>query len=244
MRPVAIVDYGMGNLFSVKQACGRVGLPTVVTNSVQDIVAASAVILPGVGSFGGAMEALTKLDLVAPLRDIAASETPMIGVCLGMQLLMTESHEFGLHQGLAIIEGDVVRLKDATIDGRCLKVPQVGWNRIHAVPRVSAGRSGSASGAPWESTLLAGVEDGEYMYFVHSFYCRVADASAVLSTTQYGATRFCSSLRYRNVFACQFHPERSGPQGLLLYKKLADLAGRYLREEHDGGEARSQVRLA
>jgi glutamine amidotransferase len=214
---VAIVDFGMGNLFSVKQACAQAGLRASVTSDKEDILAASAVILPGMGAFGVAMERLAKLDLVDPLRDLAASGTPLAGICLGMQLLLSQSQEFGRHRGLGIVEGDVVRLENSVSGTRSLKVPQVGWNRIHAA-------------SPWTGTILEGVEDGNYMYFVHSFYCRVADASVVLSTTGYGPTDFCSTLQRGNVFACQFHPERSGRQGLRLYKNLADLVNRSIRE--------------
>src|SRR5205814_4019751 len=132
----AIVDYGLGNLYSVKHACERVGLRPLVTAAWREIVATPLVILPGVGAFGDAMDALRRLDLVAPLREIAASDQQLVGICLGMQLLMSESHEFGRHQGLGIIEGPVVRFANpvdivgegAERESRELKVPQVGWN--------------------------------------------------------------------------------------------------------------------
>lgn len=212
MRPhVAIVDYGMGNLFSVKQACAHVGLEACITSDKETIVAAAAVILPGVGAFGDAMETLVSRDLVGVLRDLAASGKPLMGICLGMQLLMSESEEFGRHKGLDILSGEVVRLADGRLDGtRALKVPQVGWNHIWKV-----------HGRSWEDSWLAGLEDGAFLYFVHSFYVKPADPSLVCSTTRYGPTTFCSSLRHGNVFACQFHPERSGPQGLRVYANLA-----------------------
>lgn len=203
MPAVAVVDYGMGNLFSVQQACRQVGLDATITSAAADIEQAQAVILPGVGAFATAMDALKKLDLVHPLRDAATAGKPLIGICLGMQLLMTESYEFGRHRGLDLIPGQVLRLSDTAV-----KVPQIGWNRIH-------GRTHT-----WNDTLLRNVRDGEYMYFVHSFYCEPADAAVVLSTTRYGENEFSSSVQKDNIFACQFHPERSGRQGLTIYDSL------------------------
>jgi len=200
---VAIVDYGMGNLFSVQQALAHVGLEATITAEAGRLMSADAVILPGVGAFGDAMAELTRRDLVTPLREAVASGKPVVGICLGMQLLMSESLEFGRHRGLGFIEGDVVRLTGP-------KVPQVGWNRIWLVDRGS-----------WDGTLLEGLPEGAYFYFVHSFYVRPMEAALTLSTTRYGSVEFCSSLRRGNVFACQFHPERSGPAGLALYRNLA-----------------------
>jgi glutamine amidotransferase len=213
----------LGNLFSVKQACEHAGLRALITASRQEIVAADGVILPGVGAFGDAMETLARLDLVSVLRDIAASSKPLLGICLGMQLLMTESHEFGRHRGLGIIQGEVVRLEVAVDGLRMLKVPQVGWNRIYAVGLGDQRDGPGPNGTLWKSQLLEGLADGEYQYFVHSFYPIPVDASVVVSTTRYGPTDFCSSFRLGSVFACQFHPERSGPAGLRIYRNLAEL---------------------
>ena len=231
-RGVAIVDYGMGNLFSVKHACEQAGLAASITGSKREVLAADAVILPGVGAFGDAMESLGKLDLVGPIRDIAESAKPLIGICLGMQLFMTESCEFGRHRGLGIIEGPVLRFSNSTEGSglgrdwrsRRLKVPQVGWNRIFWNRGGPAQvEKGGPSPGPWSDSLLAGLDDGAFMYFVHSFYAAPEDSRLGLSTSEYGETKFCSSLTYRNVFACQFHPERSGPDGLQVYRNLASL---------------------
>jgi glutamine amidotransferase len=176
------------------------------------------------------MESLKRLDMVGPLQDIALSNKPLIAICLGMQLLMTESYEFGRHLGLGIIEGPVVRFDSPvevsrSFQDKALKVPQVGWNRIF-----KRGDSGvlESQGKPspdlWSGSLLQGLRNGEYMYFVHSFYAKPEDSSLVLSISRYGHIEFCSGLRYRNVFACQFHPERSGPQGLHIYSNIAAFA--------------------
>lgn len=216
---VAIIDYGLGNLYSVARACEHAGMSGSVTSDRAEVLAADAVILPGVGAFGGAMKALHERGLPEVLREVAASGKPLVGVCLGMQLLMSVSYEFGEHEGLGIVPGEVVPFERPMEDGRELKVPQVGWNRIHA-PRDEAGAP--VPGA-WDGTPLAGVPDGEYMYFVHSFYVRPADSSVVLSTTVYGDVSFCSTLRLGGVFAAQYHPERSGLVGLRVYDNVAAL---------------------
>jgi glutamine amidotransferase len=208
---VAIVDYGIGNLFSVQHACRHVGIDAVVTSSSHAIASASAVILPGVGAFGDAMAELRRLDLVGVLRDIAHSGRPFLGICLGMQLLMRESHEFGQHEGLGLVPGVVDGFSDAGGERR-LKIPQVGWNQIYATGARPAG---------WKGTLLEGLPDGVYMHFVHSYYVRPDEPTWTIAETEYGGIRFCSALQWNNIFACQAHPERSGPLGLAVYRNLA-----------------------
>lgn len=213
---VAIVDYSLGNLFSVQNACARVGLQASITSSKADILSADAVILPGVGAFGDAMANLHKLDLVGPLRDLATRDRPLIGVCLGQQLLMSESCEFGSHRGLDIFEGQVVRFDRPVGPEGTLKVPQVGWNRIwRPAPPYRKTHD------PWHAAPFASLLDGAYMYFVHSYHVQPAQSDVILSTTRYGHIDFCSSLRRGNVMAFQFHPERSGEQGLRIYQNLA-----------------------
>lgn len=214
---IAIVDYGMGNLFSVKHACQYAGLNALITSSPKEVLAANAVILPGVGAFGDAMKVLRQHGLITVLQEVAASSKPLVGICLGMQLLMTESFEFGHHMGLGIIPGSVVRFDQPHGSQGVLKVPQICWNRLDRV---------TLSGPdPWAGSLLEGLPEGVFMYFVHSYHCRLEDSRLVLSQTQYGNIKFCSSLRYRNIFACQCHPERSGPHGLRVYINLSRLLG-------------------
>ena len=220
---VAIVDYGVGNLFSVKRACNSVGIQAGITSRKQEILSADAVILPGVGAFGNAIESLRKLDLIHVLKDVATSPKPFVGICLGMHLLMDESEEFGSYQGLGIIKGSVIRFDNPVgVSGKKLKVPHVGWGRIH--------KNIDIRGDSWESSMLEGLSDGEFMYFVHSFYVKPENSSLVLSTTQYGNIEFCSSLQSRNIFACQFHPERSGIHGLKVYGKMAS----FIKEQTKG----------
>jgi len=205
---VAIVDYGLGNLFSVKHACGHVGLAAEITSDCRKIMGADAVILPGVGAYGDAMDALRRLDLVQPLRDLAGEGRPLVGICLGMQLVMSGSDEFGWHEGLGLVSGRVVRFEHPEENGRSLKVPQIGWNRVRR------------AGAAWEGGLLDGLKEGVHMYFVHSFYAKPEEDVSVC-TSRYGQIEFCSGLRKGGVWAFQFHPERSGPDGLRMYVNLA-----------------------
>ena len=214
---VAIVDYGLGNLFSVRNACEFVGLKTFFASTRDGIEKADAIILPGVGAFGDAMRSLVALDLVSPLRDAAECGRTLVGICLGAQLMMEESEEFGVHQGLGIFRGRVRRFENPVHEGRRLKVPQVGWNRIDHPPREQA--QGHLD--PWAGTMLENLPRGVYMYFVHSFILHPDDPEVVLSMTSYGNIRFCSSMARGNVFACQFHPERSGVNGLRIYQNLA-----------------------
>ena len=213
-RKVAIIDFGMGNLFSVKNVCQLVGLDAVITSSRLEVEAAQAVILPGVGAFGKAMETLQKYDLIDAIKDSVAQGKPFVGICLGLQLLMSESEEFGRHKGLDIIKGSVIRFNNMDDKITRFKVPHVGWSAI---------RLPSLSITPWAQSMLAAIEPGQYMYFVHSYYVQPSDEKMVLSTTEYGGIQFCSSIQYKNIFACQFHPERSAEQGLAIYKNLAQV---------------------
>lgn len=209
---VAIVDYGMGNLFSVKHACAHAGLFAIITDSGQEVLDSDAVILPGVGAFGNAMETLQKLDMVSALQEVAASGKPLLGICLGMQILMTESFEFGKHAGLGIIPGSVVRLDKPRGPNGVLKVPHVCWNQMWRT------KNGHDS---WGDSLLEGLPDGMFMYFVHSFYVQPESEEVTIATTRYGHIEFCSAIQYGNIFACQGHPERSGQDGLKIYNNLA-----------------------
>lgn len=213
----AIVDYGVGNLFSVMHGLRKVGIPATITSSKDDILAADMVVVPGVGAFGDAMASLHQLDLVEPLREVAASEQLLVGICLGMQLFMTESDEFGTHRGLDIFPGSVVPFTPSLDADSRLKVPHVGWTRNYA--------SGDRS-TDWTGSPLEGLTQGEYLYFVHSYYAVPEDPGLATSTATYGDTEFCSSMWRGRVFGCQFHPERSGSQGLQIYQNLASMGAR------------------
>ncbi len=210
---VAIVDFGMGNLFSVQKALETVGLDAKITNDPKDVIAAKAVVLPGMGAFGDAMSDLRAHGLVEPLRDLAKNGKPFLGVCLGLQLMLEKSLEFGEHEGLGMIEGVVVRFERPVEGGIDLKVPQVGWNAI----RPPAGRGAEH----WKGSPLEGLPDGVCGYFVHSYYAKPKDPSVVLGASRYGQIEFPAALRKGNLFACQFHPEKSGPRGIDMYRNFA-----------------------
>ncbi|GAB2530950.1 imidazole glycerol phosphate synthase subunit HisH [Rufibacter soli] len=210
MAKVTIIDYGLGNLFSVEQACKNVGLETEITNDNTMIAKAEALILPGVGAFGDAMESLHKQDLVQPIKDFADSGKPFFGVCLGMQLLFTESEEFGSHKGLDIIPGVIAKFPNATSSHPKIKVPQIAWNQIM-----------KPAGRDWLRTPYQELNDGEYMYFVHSYYARPEQSEHSLSLTTYEDIEYSSSVLRNNVFATQFHPEKSADSGLSIYKNWA-----------------------
>lgn len=221
---VAIVDFGMGNLFSIKQACKHADLQVKITSSKNELLKSDAIILPGVGAFGDAMARLQKLDLVTPIQEFARSKKLIVGICLGMQLLMTESHEFGHFKGLGIVEGTVTPFPGQVNSSRRLKIPHIGWNKIFSTEQNSdfynLGKN-VLSNSPF-----AGLSKNEFMYFSHSFFVKPEDSSLILSTTNYGGIEFCSSLIFDNIFACQFHPERSGFQGLKIYQNLSSLIGK------------------
>jgi glutamine amidotransferase len=234
-RPrVAIVDYRLGNLFSVRQACAHAGMDSVVTSRPDDLWSADAVILPGVGAFGHAMRALHDLGLDSTLVQVARSGKPTVGICLGFQLLFSESHEFGTHAGLGLIEGVVEHLRDGVADTVApapaprVKAPNMGWQ---AIRRAGTG----ARNDPWAGSLLSGLEDGTQMYFVHSFYVLPARPDSVLATTRYDALEYACAAQSGAVFGCQFHPERSGADGLHVYANLARLLGAERQSERDEG---------
>jgi imidazole glycerol-phosphate synthase subunit HisH len=205
---VAIIDYQMGNLFSVGHACQTVGLETVITSDPAVIKDCEAAILPGVGAFGEAMENIGRLGLTGPIRDFIDSGRPFLGVCLGLQLLFTESEEFGSHRGLDVIPGKVVRFPQIGPGGGKLKIPQIGWNQIRP-----------AGGArSWEGSAFEGIHPQSYMYFVHSYYVKPDQVADVLSVTNYEGLDYCSSISHGNVLATQFHPEKSAQEGLLIYR--------------------------
>jgi len=209
-RPrVAIIDYGVGNLFSVARALEVAGVESVITSAPSEVEAADGVVLPGVGAFGNAMASLRQGGLADSLQRCAASGRPVFGVYLGLQLLMEESSEFGRHAGLGLIAGAVIPFDTPSVPPFALKVPQVGWNEIW-----SAGRD-------WSKTPLRRLADGTFMYFVHSYYVVPAQKTVVLATSHYGRTEFCSVIQSSNIFGCQFHPERSSQDGVGIYQEWA-----------------------
>ena len=216
-RSVAIVDYGLGNLFSIQQACKHVGLEAQCTDSPDLIEASDAVILPGIGAFATAMTRLNDLGLADVLRSVVDSGKPTMGICLGMQLLFERSYEFGRHDGLGLLPGEVVPLSPSRDDTqtnskKVVKVPQVGWNRI-SLPD-------NAERSDWDNSSLRSLKDGCYMYFVHSYCVQTDDMKSCLATTDYGGHVYTSAVQKENLVGVQFHPERSGEDGLTIYRSF------------------------
>lgn len=211
---VAIVDYEAGNLFSVEQACKTIGLNPLITGRPEEILKADALILPGVGAFGEAMENLRKLRLVEPLLEFAASGRPFMGICLGMQLLFTKSEEFGDHKGLNLIKGSVVKFPLFNDKNDKVKVPGIGWNRIFH----PAGSEGV-----WHDSPLEKIMDGEFMYFIHSFYAIPDSRENLLAVTGYADIEYASGVMQKNVWGFQFHPEKSGKEGLKVYDNFKNI---------------------
>jgi glutamine amidotransferase len=208
MNSIVIIDYGMGNLRSVQKAFEQVGCSAVVTADPAIVARAGKLVLPGVGAFRDCMRNLTDAGFVAPIHAHIAAGKPFLGICLGLQLLFTESEEFGRHRGLGIIPGKVVRFPDGLQEGgEALKVPHMGWNRI-AIRR--------------PAPLYQGIADGSFVYFVHSYHVVPDDPAVIATTTDYGQT-FCSSIWRDNVMATQFHPEKSQAVGLQMLRNFGEM---------------------
>ncbi len=200
---IAIVDYGMGNLGSVANALESLEIPCEITDDVNKLEAADGLVLPGVGAFGDAVNNLRAASLLDLIRRWIAADRPFLGICLGLQLLFDESEEAGALEGLGVLRGRVLRFNVP------LKIPHMGWNQIHIKQR---------------TPILEGVPDGGYVYFVHSYYVEPADETVVATTTDYGI-EFVSSVARGNLFACQFHPEKSQVIGLTMLRNFGRLCG-------------------
>ena len=207
MKKVSIIDYEGGNLFSVIQACKSIGLDASITSDYNEIIKSDGLILPGVGSFPYAMKMLNKKDLINPIKDFIISNKPFMGICLGFQLLFSQSEEFENCDGLDIVKGTV---KKFNFKDEVIKVPQIGWNRIY-----------NQDG--WKNSSLENIKQFEYMYFVHSYYVVPEEKTNILSYTKYEEFEYCSSINKNKIFATQFHPEKSGNEGIKIYKKWSKL---------------------
>ena len=201
---IALVDYGMGNLRSVENALTRVGAGVRIVSDRKSMLAADALVVPGVGAFGDCIKNLEKHELTSAIREFISSKRPFLGICLGFQGLFDGSEEAPGIKGLGIFRGSAPRFPSGI-----LKVPHMGWNQLR-IKRP-------------DCPLLKGVADGSFVYFVHSYYCAPADKSLVCATTDYG-TEFCSMLWSGNVFATQFHPEKSQTVGLKMLENFVKLA--------------------
>ena len=201
---IAIVDYGVGNLFSLKSSFAMIGADAVVSTDPEVIAGADKIVLPGVGAFGDAADKLRSGGMAGCVTECAKRGTPLLGICLGMQLLFETSYEFGVHQGLGLLRGKVVDMRK--VIPAELKVPQIGWNALHFHR---------------QHPLFANTREGNFVYFVHSFYASDCDDS-LIATCEYGA-ELTAAVAKDNVMGCQFHPEKSGEVGLDILRAFCDL---------------------
>lgn len=199
---IAIIDYDAGNIKSVEKAILSLGSQAVITRDKETILRADKVILPGVGAFGDAMEKLRAYGLVDIIKRVVENKTPFLGICLGLQLLFEESEEAHGVEGLGILKGKILHIPD-----KGLKVPQIGWNSLRF---------------PNKGRLFKGIDEGAYVYFVHSYYLKADEPDIVTATTEYAAL-IHASVEKDNVFACQFHPEKSSAVGLKILKNFIEL---------------------
>ena len=209
---ICIIDYGLGNLFNVQRAFKFLGTNAVVSSSPKEVYKYDKIVLPGVGAFGEGIKNLRKSGLLEVLVESKDKGKSILGICLGMQLLLSESEENGLNNGLAFIPGKVVRFPPSSINGRNYKVPQISWNSITY--------SESQTNKKWKNSILKDLPDQVYMYFVHSFYARVEKEKDSIALTNYGNTTYTSVVQFENVVGCQFHPERSGKFGLKILQNF------------------------
>lgn len=201
---IAIIDYDAGNLKSVEKAIRHLGGDVIVSRDSEEILKADKVILPGVGSFADAMEKLHKYHLVDTIKKVAEKHTPLLGICLGLQLLFESSEESPGVEGLSILKGKVYRFQD--VSG--LKIPHIGWNSLELKN---------------DGRLFRDLNNNDYVYFVHSYYLDAEDKSIVKAQSFYGENTIDASIESENIFACQFHPEKSGEVGLHILKNFIDL---------------------
>jgi len=210
VKNVVIVDYGMGNLLSVQRAFEHCNARVKIANSPAQIEKAEFLVLPGVGAFADGMRELESRGLVKPIRAFAKTGRPFLGICLGMQMMLETSEEFGIYNGLSLIPGKVVMIPKNGPDGTFHKIPHIGWNSL--LPLHDNG--------DWDNTILHGISPGESVYFVHSFSAVPAHSQNDLADCSYNGLRLCAAIQSGNVYGCQFHPEKSSSTGLRIIKNF------------------------
>ncbi len=203
---IAIVDYGVGNLYSIQKALEKFTSNAFVTEESNEIASADALILPGVGSFKSGVEGLKIRGIVDPIKEFAQKGKPVLGICLGAQLLLDKGYEFGELEGLGIIPGKVVSFPKIND-----KIPHIGWNAINPKTKNS-----------WSKTVLHSIKAGSNVYFVHSYVLKPSNTKDILTITNYGGKDFCSAVNKDKIYGCQFHPEKSGDIGLAIIKKFVN----------------------
>jgi glutamine amidotransferase len=210
---ISVVDYGVGNLHSVRRALESIGADVAFIETADEIAAADRLLVPGVGAFEACVDGLRQRGLIEPIKAYAHGGRPLLGICVGMQMLLSASEEFGLHQGLDLIPGQVRAVPSTDVEGRPHKIPHIGWTEL-TLP---------AGCESWRGTPLAPVDPGTAVYFVHSFTATPVDPSHRLADAWYGGRQICAALRRDNIVGLQFHPEKSGPVGLSILRAFLSL---------------------
>lgn len=206
---IVVIDYGIGNIKSIKNAFEGLGIEAKLSREREDILNADGVILPGVGAFSHGMNNLKKYGLIEIIKDYVITGKPLLGICLGMQMLLEESEEFGETKGLGLIKGKVIKLP--VEQSKRIKLPHISWNSI------------KQKNINWDDTILHNLPSNTDMYFVHTFVAKPNDENEILSTTEYFDVDFCSSIKKDNIYGCQFHPEKSAKYGLTIIKNFINI---------------------
>ena len=208
---VTIIDYGVGNLLSVKRGLEKSGANVVITSDTKTIISSQRIVLPGVGAFQNALKSLNNLGIVEAINEASYQNIPILGICLGMQLLLDESEEFGVSKGLGLIPGNVIPVPNRDISGKKQKIPHIGWSSL----KPSQIRD-------WEGTLMENSIPGEAAYFVHSFMAVTSDINSRVADCIYGGHKVSAVISNGNISGCQFHPEKSGEVGLKILRQFCD----------------------
>jgi imidazole glycerol-phosphate synthase subunit HisH len=215
---VTILDYGIGNILSVRRVFESFGTEVFLTDNPDDVLKAKMLVLPGVGAFADGMQGLRDRNLIGAIRQYSTTDLPFMGICLGMQMMMDESEEFGDHEGLSLIPGKVKAVEHSTIEGIPHKIPHIGWNNL-CLPE-------DKDLTWWKDSILTGLTEKDAAYFVHSFTAVPAEERYRLADTFYGGRLIAAAVRKNNLYGCQFHPEKSGSVGLTIIKNFIELRER------------------
>ena len=210
-KKITIIDYGCGNILNLARAIKFIGYEVDITHDKNKIINSSYVILPGVGAFGNAMKQIEKYNLHNTILEYAKSNKPLLGICLGMQILLTVSYEFGAHKGLGLIEGKVIKISNEK--NKEIKIPHMGWNEIYP----------NNNKKEWKNKILKNSSIGKSFYFVHSFVCITKDYDSTIAVCNYSGISIPAVIATGNVFGCQFHPEKSADNGLAVLKNFCEI---------------------
>ena len=213
MNEIVVIDYGVGNLLSVKRGLEYCGVKAIITSKPEDIINATKIILPGVGAFKNAMQSLESLGLVKVIQEVANRKIDLLGICLGMQLLLDESNEFGLTKGLGLIPGRVIAIPLKNNEGIINKIPHIGWSKL----------INPEENSDWNEGILKTIESGDSFYFIHSYMALTNNNKYTIAHCLYGSEKIPAVIQRNRIFGCQFHPEKSGEVGLKILREFCEL---------------------